>query len=280
MGVRNRDGTCKSALDFENDLNVLSEHSNHLKIFSVSECDVLQNLGPVAENKGFKVLFGVWPDKADILAGEKATLRAHLPQISRETVSGILVGSEALYRKSMTAQKLAEVIGSIKTLLLEIKDKNGMSYGSVPVGTVDSWNELVDLGSTPAIKAVDFVFVNAFSYWQGQNMNNASYSFFDDIMQALQTIQTLKGATNIRFWVGETGWPTDGESFKEAVPSVSNARKYWIEAICAIRLWGIPVYLFEAFDEPLKLDTADVKEVEKHWGAFTVDRKLKYDLSC
>lgn len=280
MGVRKPDGTCMSTLDFENDLDVLSEHANHVKIFSVSECDVLQNLGQAAENKGFKVLFGVWPDKADILAGEKATLRSHLPKISRETVMGILVGSEALYRKSMTAQELADVIGSIKTLLLGIKDKNGMSYDSVPVGTVDSWNELVDLGSTPAIEAADFVYVNAFSYWQGQSMNNASYSFFDDIMQALQTIQTLKGATDIPFWVGETGWPTDGESFGYAVPSVSNARKYWLEAICAMRNWGVNVFAFEAFDEPLKLDTANVKEVEKHWGVFNVDKTLKFELSC
>ncbi|KAM9887336.1 hypothetical protein OXX79_013722, partial [Metschnikowia pulcherrima] len=114
----------------------------------------------------------------------------------------------------MFATELADAIDSVKDLLKSIKDKNGESYESVPVGTVDSWNVLVDAGSTAAIQSADFVFANAFSYWQGQTMQNASYSFFDDIMQALQTIQTVKGSTDIDFWVGETGWPTEGTSFE------------------------------------------------------------------
>ena len=45
---------------------------------------------------------------------------------------------------------------------------------------------------------------------------NASYSLFDDVMQALQTLQTAKGSTDIEFWVGETGWPTDGSSYGDS----------------------------------------------------------------
>ncbi|RKP31933.1 glycoside hydrolase, partial [Metschnikowia bicuspidata] len=167
LGVKNPDGKCKSIQDYKSDFNVLSGHTKVVKTFAVSECNTLQNLGQAAEEAGFTVLFGIWPDTEEILSGERAALQSYLPQISKDTVMGFLVGSEALYRKSMTAQQLADVINSIKTLLLGIKDKNGMSYGSVPVGTVDSWNVLVDLGSTPAIKAADFVHVNAFSYWQG-----------------------------------------------------------------------------------------------------------------
>ena len=56
---------------------------------------------------------------------------------------------------------------------------------------------------------------------------NASYSLFDDVMQALQTLQTAKGSTDIEFWVGETGWPTDGSSYGDSVPSVENAADQW-----------------------------------------------------
>lgn len=146
-----------------------------------------------------------------------------------------MVGSEALYREDLTASELASKINDIKDLVKGIKDKNGKSYSSVPVGTVDSWNVLVDGASKPAIDAADVVYSNSFSYWQKNSQANASYSLFDDVMQALQTLQTAKGSTDIEFWVGETGWPTDGSSYGDSVPSVENAADQWQKGICALR---------------------------------------------
>jgi hypothetical protein len=37
---------------------------------------------------------------------------------------------------------------------------------------------------------------------------------------------------------------------------------------------GIPVFWFEAFDEPWK-GSSDPLEPEKHWGLYTVDRQPK-----
>ncbi|WPK25895.1 hypothetical protein PUMCH_003231 [Australozyma saopauloensis] len=225
-------------------------------------------------------MFGIWPTDSAHFQDEQNALKQYLPNISKDTVKVFLVGSEALYRKDMTASDLADAINTIKTLLKSIKDKNGNSYGDVPVGTVDSWNVLVDGASTAAIKAADFVYANAFSYWQGQQMNNASYSFFDDIMQALQTIQTVKGTTDLDFWVGETGWPTNGSNFEDAYPGLNNAKQYWKEAICAMRNWGVNVCVFEAFDEAWKPDTSGINDVEKYWGVFDANSQAKFSLDC
>ena len=111
-------------------------------------------------------------------------------------------------------------------------------------------------------------------------MQNASYSFFDDIMQALQTIQGIKGSTDIDFWVGETGWPSDGTNYESSYPSVDNAKQFWKEAICAIRAWGINVCVFEAFDEAWKPNTSGTSDVEKHWGVYDASNNLKYSLGC
>ncbi|GME84491.1 unnamed protein product [Ambrosiozyma monospora] len=110
-------------------------------------------------------------------------------------------------------------------------------------------------------------------------MQNASYSFFDDIIQALKAIETTKGTTDFEFWIGETGWPTGGLNYGQSVPSVENARQFWKEGICAIRAWGINTYIFEAFDESWKPEAAG-SDVERYWGVFDEDRNLKYDLSC
>jgi len=207
-------------------------------------------------------------------------LKTYLPKIKKSTVEAITVGSETLYRQDMTAQQLADKIDTVRDLLKDIQDSEGNSYEGMQVGFVDSWNIIVDGSSSPAISASDFVFANAFSYWQGQTQNNASYSFFDDIMQALQTIQTAKGETDITFWVGETGWPSEGTAFEESQPSVNNAKHFWTDAVCAIRGWGINVIAFEAFDEAWKPNTSGTSDVEKHWGIWDANDNLKYSLSC
>lgn len=280
LGVKNNDGTCKSTSDYENDLQILKGYTSTVKVYAVSDCNTLQNLGPAAESEGFKVFFGIWPNDDAHYQEEKNALQTYLPKIKESTVAGFLVGSEALYRDDLTADQLADKINDARSFIADLSDSDGNSYSGKQVGTVDSWNVLVAGYNAAAIQASDFVMANAFSYWQGQTMQNASYSFFDDIMQALQTIQSTKGSTDITFWVGETGWPTDGTNFESSYPSVENAQQFWKEGICAMRAWGVNVIVFEAFDEDWKPNTSGTSDVEKHWGAWTSSDELKYSLSC
>ena len=53
--------------------------------------------------------------------------------------------------------------------------------------------------------------VNAFAYWQGQKITNATATYLDDLQQAIGHIQELSGSIDgIEIWNGETGWPSDG----------------------------------------------------------------------
>ncbi|AAS54148.2 AGL343Cp [Eremothecium gossypii ATCC 10895] len=280
LGVKKHDGTCKYTQDYLDDFEALRPYTDTVKVYSTSDCNTLQFLGPAADRAGFKLWVGVWPDDDAHFSMEKDALKTYLPWIKSDTVRGFLVGSEALYRDDMPAEDLAKRINEVRNFVKDIKDINGNSFSGKPVGTVDSWNVIVDGRSRPVIEASDLVMANAFSYWQGQTMQNASYSFFDDIMQALQTVQTVKGSSDISFYVGETGWPTEGSSFETSQPSLENAKQFWKEGICAMRSWGINTIVFEAFDEDWKPDTSGISDVEKHWGVFTADRKPKFNLSC
>lgn len=279
MGVQNSAG-CKTAADYKKELEVLSGYTNAVRVYAASDCNTLQILGPVAEEAGFSIFQGIWPNDDAHFEAEQEALKTYLPTLKKSTIKAITVGSEALYRDDMTASDLASRIQTVKDLIADIKDSEGNSYAGTPVGFVDSWNVLVDGAAHPAIAASDIVFANAFSYWQGQTKANSTFSFFDDIMQALQTIQTDKGETDITFWVGETGWPTDGSSFEASVPSVENAAHFWQDAICSMRGWGVNVIVFEAFDESWKPDTSGTSDVEKYWGVWDADYQLKYDLTC
>lgn len=52
--------------------------------------------------------------------------------------------------------------------------------------------------------------VNAFGYWQGKDISDATATYLDDLQQAISHIQRIVGVDTIEIWNGETGWPGDG----------------------------------------------------------------------
>jgi glucan 1,3-beta-glucosidase len=187
----------------------------------------------------------------------------------------VTVGSETLYRGNFTGPELLAKIQDVKSTL-------GSKF---KVGTADSWNKYADGTADALIKGgVDILLCNAFSYWQGQDINNATGSFFDDIMQAFGHIQSVSGSTDkIELWVGETGWPSDGTTYENAHPGTASAAKYFSQAVCGMVDWGFNTFFFEAFDEPGKPPSIgqDGKPAdETHWGAMNADRSTKYSLKC
>ena len=182
------------------------------------------------------------------------------------------VGSESLYRGNFTGDELAAKISDMRSSAPDFR-----------YGTADSWNKFQDGTADPVIAVSDILLCNAFSYWQGQKMSNATGSFFDDIMQAFGRVQSQAGKKAPELWVGETGWPTAGSSYQDAVPGLGNAKKYFNEAICGMVKWGFNVFMFEAFDEPWKPVSIgeDGKAAdETHWGAMKANREEKYSLKC
>ncbi|PUU73678.1 glycoside hydrolase superfamily [Tuber borchii] len=274
LGVkRNPDGACKSTDDFKTDLDTIKILSTAIRVYATSDCDTMQNLMPAVKDKGFKVVLGVWPNDDAHFKLEIDTLKKFIPLYGTENIRAITVGSEHLYRKEFTGQQLAEKIKEVKKVLKEL------GADSLPVGFADSWNMLIGGDANPAIKESNIILANAFSYWQGQKMENATASFSDDIMQALAHVQDVKGDNVFDFWVGETNWPTGGKDFGDAVPSIENSRTYWRDAICGIRGWGVNVFVFEAFDESWK-PIEKGNDVENHWGVWDANRKPKFELAC
>ncbi|KAL7275204.1 glycoside hydrolase 3 protein [Rhizina undulata] len=273
LGVkRNSDGNCKTTADFEADLDILKAHTNMIRIYAVSDCNTMENIMPAVISRGFKIILGVWPTDDAHFTLEKEALQTYIPKFGTDNIHAITVGSEHLYRGDLTGAQLAEMIGEVRTLL------KGLGADSIPLGTADSWNKFQDGTADPVVAVSNIMLANAFSYWQGQKMDNSSHSFFDDVMQAMGRIQS-KNTTDIEFWVGETNWPTGGANYGDAVPSVANAAQYWKESICAMTAWDVNVFVFEAFDETWKPVAKD-NDVENHWGVWDENNNPKYDLSC
>lgn len=105
------------------------------------------------------------------------------------------------------------------------------------------------------------------------------------MMQALGHIQDLAGSLDaIEFMSGESGWPTDGGSnYESAIAGTANAATFYEQGFCGLLNWGVSAFYFEAFDEPWKpasVGTNGDAEIETTWGAFTVDRVAKFNVTC
>ncbi|EAS31500.1 glycosyl hydrolase family 17 [Coccidioides immitis RS] len=275
LGVKNADGSCKSQADFEKDFDVLKAHSNIVRTYAAADCNNAEAIVPAAKKKGFNLVLGVWPDVPESFDADTKALQKVVPG-NEDVITAITVGSETLYRGNFTGQELLQKINKVQKMFPKVK-----------VGTADSWNKYADGTADPIIAGgVKYLLVNAFAFWQGQDISNATDTYIDDMMQAMVHIQKVAGANakQIHIATGETGWPSDGGSdFGAAKAGTKNAKTFFEKGVCAMLSWGVDVFYFEAFDEPWKPksigDNGKAAD-ETHWGLYTADRQSKYTPVC
>lgn len=80
------------------------------------------------------------------------------------------------------------------------------------------------------IRAVDFIGMDGYPYFQGATINDAARVFWESVGATKAAVQRVKPGTPV--WVTETSWPVSGANFGAAVPSVANAQRYWKEVAC------------------------------------------------
>jgi hypothetical protein len=101
---------CKSLSTIYSDLTLLKLLTNRLRVLSLTDCDQGNLVLSIAKQMGFQLWLGLWvgPDDS-VFAQEKIALQKLIDQnrLSDDgTVLGITVGSEAIYRKDATVQKM------------------------------------------------------------------------------------------------------------------------------------------------------------------------------
>ncbi|KAL8945424.1 MAG: hypothetical protein Q9211_000058 [Gyalolechia sp. 1 TL-2023] len=285
LGARKPDGTCKTVADYAEDFDTLKGKagSTIVRTYSVVDvnvpahrCEVAATILPAAKAKNFKVILGLWADEQESYDSEKAALQDVLTSEYAPYVYALTTGSESLYR-GVSAQELLPRINDTKTSFFKLVPR---------IGTVDSWNKFQDRTADPILTSgvLNFLMVNAFGYWQQQDINNATATYLDDLQQAIGHVQNLVGLNTIEIWNGETGWPGDGGSdYGDAHASTVNAEKFFKTGVCAALAWGVNVFYFEAFDEswkPNSIGDTGAEGDETHWGAFTDSRTPKFSLTC
>ena len=214
----------------------------------------IQTAYEMAHDMGLKVVGTAWLGRDDFANDRE--LDGLIELCNKGYVDVACVGSETLLRGDLTPYSLIEEMNKVREKL---------NNKAIPVTTADSGGILLE---KPEIRnACDILMPNLYPYWEGNAIENAAASF------AAQVRNLSLSSPGKEILISETGWPTAGETQKDAVAGEEQAAAYFN----AIRDWslntGTVVLWFDAADEPWK--KSDEQEAGAHWGILTKDLELK-----
>lgn len=173
-----------------------------------------------------------------------------------DIVIAVNVGNEALINWSLLPVPEVRVMEFVRRV------REGVS---VPVTVADNYAYWRDHGAELA-ELLDFVTVHTYPIWERKDIDKAlSYTIenIDEVRESLPGKQIV---------IGEAGWASYAVGNQHVLRAGDEEKqlRYFEELTTWGRKEGIPVFWFEAFDEPWKGDGT-----EGHWGLFDVSRRPK-----
>ncbi|TDJ74481.1 beta (1-6) glucans synthase [Pseudomonas putida] len=234
------------------DLALLAERFQCIRTYSMTGLEAIPAL---ARKHGLKVMLGAWVNANPVDTDKEVDLLIAAANANPDVVSAVIVGNEALLRKEVTGDRLATLIGKVK------------SQVKVPVTYADVWEFW--LQHPQVAPAVDFLTIHLLPYWEDDPRG------IDD---ALAHVGEVRRTFAARFapkgiFIGETGWPSEGRQRETAVPSRVNEARFIRGFVAMAEANGWDYNLIEAFDQPWK--RANEGAVGGYWGLYDADRQDK-----
>jgi exo-beta-1,3-glucanase (GH17 family)/cellulose synthase/poly-beta-1,6-N-acetylglucosamine synthase-like glycosyltransferase len=237
--------------EIDSDLKLLKRYTPRIRTYSTLQNPQVYRL---AEKDGLQVMAGAWIDRRlDNNENEVETLIAQARRYPN-SINRVIVGNEVLFRNDVPPEQLMAYADRVRAAIHQ------------PVSIAEPWH--IWAKYPELVEHVDFITVHLFPYWNGIDRSAG-------VNDALESYAALKRLyPNKPIVIGEIGWPSNGDRYKYADPSVSN------EAIF-LRTWfneakkrNIDYYVMEAFDQPWK--EALSGRTEAYWGMFNADRQPKF----
>jgi len=233
-------------------MEIIKPYTKWIRSFSCIEGNEL--IPRIAKEFGIKTLVGAWLGKETDKNEQEISA---LIQLAKEGYVDIAaVGNEVLYRDDLTEDELLEYIKKVKE-----------AVPNIPVGYVDAYYEFSE---RPKItEACDVILANCYPFWEFCHMDYSLMYMKQMFYQARQA-----GGGNKPVIITETGWPSEGEDHKGALPSMENALKYFLNTQFWSKQEDIDIFYFTSFDESWKVGAEG--DVGAYWGIWDKDENIKY----
>ncbi len=190
-----------------------------------------------------------------------------------------IVGTESLVSGLLTEAALIGHLTDVRGRL----DAAGLHH--IPVTTAEPYGTWAnsqpgglfrrdaggDLVHAAVLDNIDQLFVHVYPFHEGTHIDAAKQNLADMYAEVMTAVDSV--APSLPVVIGETGWPSAGDTNGQAVPSLQNEGLYFSQVTEWSVAEDIPVFWFEAFDENWK-DPGYVG-VERHWGLHYADGSAK-----
>ncbi|UPG89722.1 glycosyl hydrolase family 17 protein [Luteibacter aegosomaticola] len=241
----------------EADLQALSQRFDCVRTYSMG-----QGLGAVpdiAGRYGMKVLMGIWLGRDPVANEREIELGIAAAKRDHASLRGIVVGNEVMLRGELSEKALAAYIQRVNDAT------------DVPVTYADVW-EFWE--RHPALaKATDYLTIHILPYWEDEPVApEKAVRHVADVYQHMKAQFPGK-----QIMIGETGWPSQGRTRRDASASLVNEARYIREFLNYAATVDMPYNVIEAFDQPWKRDLEGT--VGGYWGIFDVDAKPKFAMT-
>jgi len=245
-------GDILSEVQIRRRMSIIQPYTKWIRSFSCIEGNEL--IPKIAKEFGLRTLVGAWLGKDEEL--NKKELEGLIKLANDGFVDIAAVGNEVLYRNDMSEEALLDAIYHVKE-----------STTNIPVGYVDAYYEFA---ARPEItQACDVILANCYPFWESCH---ADYSLLYMKEMFFQAVSAGGGDKHVI--ITETGWPSEGEDYKGALPSKENALKYFINTQLWSKQENIDIFYFTSFDESWKVGSEG--DVGAFWGIWDKDENLKY----
>lgn len=264
---------CKSDEVIQRELALLKGVTDRIRLYSLTDCDQATRVLPAAAAAGLQVALGLWvSDDPAVFEAEKNQLDALLQNtdglINDKDIIGIHVGSEAIYRKEVTADENIALMNQVKTLCAD----RGLS---VPITIADIGD--VYMANPQLIEAVDVVSANAFPFWEKIDVDEAA----DHFLKRMEPLFSMAAEQDKRVVISETGWASNGLNVNASDATPENAAKYFHDFYHMAEEHEWEYFYFAAFDEEWKVATShENNTVEAYFGLFDDQGTLKPEIAA
>ncbi len=243
-----------SDAELDHDMADLEGQTARVRIYGVG--DGLDRVVTAAEHHKIEINLGAWVSR-DAGASAEEVRRAIDVVHAHPNVKRLIVGNESLLREDVAVGDLINLIEQAKRQV------------DIPVSTAEPWH--VWLKYPQLADSVDFITVHILPYWEGVPIDGA----MGYIMYRYN--QLAAAFPHKHIFIGEVGWPSEGQWVKGSEPSLVNEARFIRDFLNLASEHRLDYSIVEAYDAPWKRSIEGT--VGAHWGLFDVNHNPKFPMS-